>query len=57
MWQSTNPIKQSQAPHITITNEKDQAEVAPICKNSYIYLNETKEKDSLLTLIHVFCCS
>ena len=39
------------------TNEKDQAKVAPLCKNSHIYLNETTEKGSLLTLIHVFCCS
>ena len=25
-------------------------------ENSDIYFNEAKEKDSLLTLIHVFCC-
>ena len=25
-------------------------------ENSHIYFNQTKEKDSLLTLIHVFCC-
>ena len=25
-------------------------------ENSHIYVNQTKDKHSLLTLIHVFCC-
>ena len=68
MWQRIYPIKQSQM-H---TNKKGQGKssssyVKIICVwyglNDYIKCNlkilifiQTKEKDSLLTLIHVFCC-
>ena len=48
------------------TNEKDQAKCSSSYvrydlnqmpdENSHIYFNHTKEQDSLLTLIHLFCC-